>query len=119
MKSTQNVLITSVTLTIALFASIHIKTMELDKPVNLYLTDKQKNNLEVAFFAAEQAIDIFRQGVFEEPESLRNIKMFKQKIELEKQRIERIKAIYYGNKAYTDSEMANIIYSNPQTTTYW
>ncbi len=110
MKNTKNLLITGVALAITLFASVQISAMELNKSVNPYLSNKQKHDLELAVAAAAQGIQLFSQGQGAASESLRNKVVFNQKIQSEKQRVERIKEIYYGNRAYTDNEISNIIY---------
>jgi hypothetical protein len=112
MKNTKNLLISSVILAAALFASVQVSAMELNKSVNPYLSNKQKHDLELAIAAAAQGIQVFSQGQHAASESLRNKIMFNQKIQSEKQRIERIKEIYYDNRAYTDNEISNIVYPN-------
>lgn len=99
MKNTKNLIITSLTLAIALFTSVQVTAMEQGRKVNSNLTIGAKILLRRRISETEKMVD---------PKSTQFKISTPETIKLFKQRLERLKEMYYGNKVYTINNIENV-----------
>jgi hypothetical protein len=103
MKSTKNILMAGVVVAIALFASVQVTAMEMGRKVNPHLTREQE---EFVRDKIEFKTELIKNAWYCDPKK-RNLGP----CEFEKKKLSALKTIYYGNKPYTNDQIADVYYN--------